>query len=349
MTQGGGAVFSVAPMMEWTDRPCRSFLRLLSRRALLYTEMLTAEAVVRGRRDRLLAFPKAQHPIALQLGGADADLLAEAARIGEQYGYDEINLNVGCPSDRVQSGRFGACLMKEPAHVARLVGRMQAAVRTPVSVKCRIGVDDLDGEEPFNQFIDAVAAAGCQLFVIHARKAWLKGLSPRENREVPPLDYQRVYRLKQRRPELDIRINGGVETLAQCRSHLAHVDGVMLGRAAYHNPYLLAQVDQILYGEARPVASRREIVERMLPLIEEEMAGGLRLNQITRHMLGLYLGRPGARLWRRRMTVDACKKGMGAELVRTALEEVEQLAERQRRSGAGPDGEGPKNVLNGED
>ena len=317
--------FSVAPMMEWTDRPCRTFLRLISQKAVLYSEMLHAEAVIQGRRAQLLPFPAMQHPVILQLGGDQPERLAEAARIGEQQGYDEINLNVGCPSPRVQSGNFGAGLMRDPAHVARLVSAMQKAVGVPVSVKCRIGVDDQDSETDFSRFVDIVADAGCQHFIVHARKAWLKGLSPKENRAVPPLDYVRVYRLKQRRGELNITINGGIADLSEAQRHLEHVDGVMLGRAAYHHPYLLAQVDQQLYGSGQPAPTRREIVERMIPFMEAELASGVRLHQITRHMMGLYAGQPGARLWRRQLGEKACRPGAGVALVLEAMERVEAL------------------------
>lgn len=319
--------FAVAPMMEWTDRPCRSFLRLLSKRAVLYTEMLHAEAVLRGEAARLLDFPAEQHPLVLQLGGDQPERLALAAKAGERHGYDEINLNVGCPSDRVQAGNFGAALMGDPAHTKRLVAEMQAAVDIPVTVKCRIGVDDQDSETDFNHFIDVVASAGCGHFIVHARKAWLKGLSPKENREVPPLDYQRVCRLKQRRPDLQISLNGGIADLGQAAVHLQKVDGVMLGRAAYHNPFLLARVDQNIYGERWLVPSRREIVEQMLPHIETELAAGLRLHQITRHMLGLYAGEPGARLWRRELTERVRQIGAGPETVRTIMQKVEAIRE----------------------
>jgi len=315
--------FCTAPMMEWTDRPCRSFFRLLSRRALLYGEMIHAGAVIHGDRERLLAFPPRQHPLAMQLGGNDPAQMAKAARIGWQYGYDEININAGCPSGKVRAGAFGAFLMLDADLSARIVEAVAEAVPLPVTVKCRIGVDEMDSEKELDDYIDRLAGAGCRRFVIHARKAWLDGLSPRENRDVPPLDYQRVYRLKQRRNDLQIIINGGIENLAQCRRHLVHVDGVMLGRAAYHNPFLLAAVDSELFGEPGPVLRRRQIVEQMLPIIEEEMARSLRLNQITRHLAGLYRGQPGARRWRRMMCLDAARPGAGPELVEAALAEVD--------------------------
>src|SRR5262245_4164603 len=256
--------FCVAPMMDWTDRHCRFFHRLLTRRAFLYTEMVTAQAVLHGRRERLLAFSPQEHPVALQLGGSDPRRLAQAAAIGESFGYDEINLNVGCPSDRVQEGRFGACLMAEPALVADCVAAMRARVGVPVTVKCRIGIDDQDSEADLERFIGAVARAGCRTFIVHARKAWLQGLSPKENREVPPLDYPRVHRLKAAHPELEIVINGGIASLDEAAAHLAHVDGVALGRAAYQNPYLLADVDRRLFG-ATGTLSRRMVLDALLP------------------------------------------------------------------------------------
>ncbi len=312
--------FSVAPMMDWTDRHCRMFHRQLTARALLYTEMLTTGAVIHGDRAHLMGFSDAEHPVALQLGGSDPAELAAAARIGEDVGYAEINLNCGCPSDRVQSGRFGACLMAEPATVARGVEAMLKAVSVPVTVKCRIGIDDQDAEADFNRFITTVADAGCETFVVHARKAWLQGLSPKENRDIPPLDYDRVYRLKQARPDLTIVINGGIEDLDQCERHLQHVDGVMLGRAAYQRPWLLADVDRRIFGEAaNPVVIREAAVEALLPYIEERLAQGDYLTRITRHMLGLYHGCHGGRHWRRMLSEDARQEGSGAALVRHAM------------------------------
>ena len=306
-------------MMDWTDRYDRYFLRLISRRALLYTEMVTALAVVRGDRQRLIGFDGAEHPLALQLGGSDPALLAEAARIGEDFGYDEINLNVGCPSDRVQSGRFGACLMAEPGLVAQCVAAMGSAVRIPVTVKCRIGIDDQDEEEALNSFVDTVAAAGCESFIVHARKAWLDGLSPKQNRDVPPLNYGLVYDLKRRRPDLDVSINGGIGDLDAAAAHLAHCDGVMLGRAAYQSPYILAEVDRRFFGGQDPVPSRAEIVMELMPYVERRLAQGVRLNQITRHILGLYQQVPGARLWRRHLSENAHKPGAGANVINDAL------------------------------
>ncbi len=312
--------FSVAPMMDWTDRHCRMFHRQLTARTLLYTEMLTTGAVIHGDRVHLMGFSDAEHPVALQLGGSEPAELAEAARIGEDFGYDEINLNCGCPSDRVQSGRFGACLMAEPDTVARGVEAMRKAVQVPVTVKCRIGIDDQDAEEDFNRFITTVADAGCETFVVHARKAWLQGLSPKENRDIPPLDYDRVYRLKQARPDLTIIINGGIEDLDQSDHHLQHVDGVMLGRAAYQRPWLLADVDRRIFGSTvNPVTTREEAVEALLPYIEQRLAQGDYLTRITRHMLGLYHGCHGGRHWRRMLSEDARQEGSGAALVRQAM------------------------------
>ncbi len=292
-------------MMDWTDRHCRTFHRQLTRHALLYTEMVTAAAVLHGDRERLLGNPEGAGPAALQLGGADAGALAEAAAIGATFGYSEINLNVGCPSDRVQEGRFGACLMAEPELVATCVSAMQRQVNVPVTVKCRIGIDDQDSERDFQRFIDVVADAGCRTFIVHARKAWLKGLSPKENREIPPLDYARVYRLKEARPELTIAINGGITDLDQAEEHLKHVDGVMLGRAAYQTPYVLAEVDRRFFDPAAPVPTRLDAIEGMIPHIEKHLGAGGRLNNIVRHMLGLYHGEPRARVFRRHLSENA--------------------------------------------
>jgi tRNA-dihydrouridine synthase A len=306
-------------MMDWTDRHCRFFHRLLSARALLYTEMITAEAVLHGKRDMLLAFSPQEHPVALQLGGSDPVRLAEAAAIGEGYGYGEINLNVGCPSDRVQEGRFGACLMAEPDLVARCVTAMAARVSVPVTVKCRIGIDDQDSERDLDRFISTVAAAGCRTFIVHARKAWLQGLSPKENREVPPLDYARVYRLKAAHPELQIIINGGIASLDQAEAHLGKVDGVGLGRTAYQNPYLLADVDSRLFGAQTAVRSRRNVMEALVPYAERHLSAGGRLNNIARHILGLYHGRPRARAFRRHIAEQAPRAGAGAAVLVEAM------------------------------
>ncbi|MEJ1158177.1 tRNA dihydrouridine(20/20a) synthase DusA [Prosthecomicrobium sp. N25] len=314
--------FSVAPMMDWTDRHCRVFHRLLTRRALLYTEMVTSAAVVHGDKPRLLGFSAAEHPVALQLGGSDPRELAAAARIGADFGYDEINLNVGCPSDRVQSGRFGACLMAEPDLVGACVAAMKAAVAVPVTVKCRIGIDDQDPEAALPRLVAAVRAAGVDGLVVHARKAWLQGLSPKENRTVPPLDYPLVHRLKAANPDLPVAINGGIASLDEALGHLEHVDGVMLGRAAYEHPRLLAAVDRRLFGEPGPDPDPFDVVERLIPYAAAHVEAGGRLSNVTRHVLGLFNGWPGARSWRRLLTVGATRPGAGVEVVREALAAV---------------------------
>lgn len=300
-------MLSVAPMMDWTDRACRGFHRLLSRRALLYTEMVTAPAVIHGDRAKLLGFDAGEHPLALQLGGSDPAQLAEAARIGADWGYDEINLNVGCPSDRVQSGCFGAVLMTRPELVVECVAGMIAASPVPVTVKCRIGVDDQDPEQVLPDFLARMQGAGVRRMTIHARKAWLQGLSPRENREVPPLDYPLVHRMKREFPDLHLSINGGIAALDQVRDHLRAMDGVMVGRAAYHQPWdILGQADR-LWGDEPPLAGPVQAAEAMRPAIEAHLAAGGRLHQVTRHMLGLFHGRPGARGWRRQLSEGASK------------------------------------------
>jgi tRNA-dihydrouridine synthase A len=306
-------------MMEWTDRHCRFFHRLFTRRALIYTEMLTTGAVLRGDRTRLLGFDAFEHPVALQLGGSDPAALAQCARIGEEFGYDEINLNVGCPSDRVQEGRFGACLMIEPALVADCVTAMKAAVKVPVTVKCRLGVDEQDPDQALFLFADAVKAAGADVLIVHARKAWLKGLSPRENRDVPPLDYSIVHRLKRAHPDFAIVLNGGIASLEQAQAQLAHVDGVMMGRAAYQEPWRLLAVDPLLYGEPAPFASSKEAALAFIPYIEQELAKGVRLHAITRHVLGLFRSVPGARAFRRHLATEAVKPGAGASVMADAL------------------------------
>ena len=316
--------FSVAPMMDWTDRHCRVLHRRLSGRALLYSEMVTTGAVLHGDRDRLLGFDAAEHPVALQLGGSDPADLAAAARIGADLGYDEINLNVGCPSDRVQSGRFGACLMREPARVADCMAAMAAAVSVPVTVKCRIGVDDQVPEQSLFALVEASAAAGVTTFVVHARKALLKGLSPKENRDVPPLDYPLVYRLKQERPDLTIVLNGGVASLSEALIHLEHLDGVMLGRAAYHQPGLLGQVDRLVFGEDTKDVSPAAAVQAYRPYLAARLAEGVPLASMARHMLGLFHGLPGARTWRRILTVEGAVRGSGLEVIDRALEAVER-------------------------
>jgi len=314
--------FCVAPMMDWTDRHCRSFHRVLSRRARLYTEMVTTGAVIHGDRARILGFSHQEHPVAVQLGGSDPAQLAQAARICEGEGYAEVNLNVGCPSDRVQDGRFGACLMREPSLVAEGVAAMKAAVSIPVTVKCRIGVDDQDPEEALDALADAVVAVGVDALVVHARKAWLQGLSPKENRDVPPLDYGRVHRLKARLPHLPIAINGGITSIEACAEQLGQVDGVMLGRAAYQDPEILLEVDPVLFGEPAPVADGFEAIAAYEPYVAARLAEGVRLSSITRHMLGLFPGRPGARAWRRHLAMEAVKPGAGLETLRAAADHV---------------------------
>ncbi len=308
-------------MMDWTDRHCRFFHRGLTRHALLYTEMLTADAILHGDRKHLLGFSADEHPVALQLGGSDSARLGEAARIGAEFGYDEINLNVGCPSDRVQSGTFGACLMLQPGLVGVCTAAMRAAVDIPVTVKCRLGVDDQDPETALAELADAVFSAGADALWVHARKAWLEGLSPKQNRDIPPLDYQRVYRLKQNHPNAFIGINGGVPDLQQAAEHLNHVDGVMLGRAAYKTPAVLAGVD-IALGVAGKPADLVQAVERMVPYAQNHLAAGGRLASITRHMIGLFQGRPGARAWRQILTVESAKAGATPQVIRDALEAV---------------------------
>ncbi len=306
-------------MMDWTDRHCRYFHRQLTRQALLYTEMVTAAAIRHGDRQRLLGFDPAEQPVALQVGGSDPELLAEAAKWGEDFGYCEIDLNVGCPSDRVQEGRFGACLMAEPALVRDCVGAMIAAVRLPVTVKCRIGIDDQDDDADLERFITSVAEAGCRTFIVHARKAWLKGLSPKENREIPPLNYGRVHRLKQAHPGLAIVINGGITSLDAAAEQLQHVDGVMLGRAAYHSPWILNGVDRRFFGGSGGAVAPEDIVERMKPYIAAQLAKGVWLNRVTRHMLGLFHAMPGGKHWRRVLSEEACRPGAGLEVLDRAL------------------------------
>jgi tRNA-dihydrouridine synthase A len=319
-------------MMDWTDRHCRFFHRQLTRQALLYTEMVTAEAVLHGERARLIGFNEAEHPVALQLGGSDPGKLAQAAAIGESWGFDEINLNVGCPSDRVQEGCFGACLMAEPDLVAKCTAAMREAVAIPVTVKCRIGIDDQDSEADFQRFIDTVAETGCGHFIVHARKAWLKGLSPKENREVPPLDYARVYRLKDARPDLTIVINGGISSLEEAEDHLLHVDGVMLGRAAYQTPYMLASVDRRFFGAGTPQPSRTDALRGLVGYVEEHLARGGRLNNIVRHTLGLMHGLKGARQFRRHFSENATGDGAGLNVLLDAIEMAERAEAWQRES-----------------
>ena len=315
--------FSIAPMLDWTDRHCRYFHRLLTRNTLLYTEMVTTGAILFGKGD-YLQYSADEHPIALQLGGSDPDALAKCARIAEERGYDEINLNVGCPSDRVQNGRFGACLMASSQLVADCVAAMRAEVSIPVTVKSRIGIDDMDSYEFLCDFIETVKQSGCDTFIVHARKAWLSGLSPKENRDIPPLDYERVYQLKRDYPQLIIAINGGITDLAQIKEHLLHVDGVMVGREAYQNPYMLAHIDAELFADHHAISSRHDIIMQMLPYIEQHLQSGGYLSHITRHMLGLFQGVPGARAWRRYLSENATRKGAGTEVLLAALGHVQE-------------------------
>jgi tRNA-dihydrouridine synthase A len=315
----GSRRFSVAPMMDWTDRHCRYFLRLISRHVYLYTEMITTGAILHGDTARVLRFHPDEHPLALQLGGSVPRELAACARIAAQFGYDEINLNVGCPSDRVQTGRFGACLMAEPALVAECVAALREATALPVTVKTRIGIDSQDSYEFLAHFITTVAASGCRTFIIHARKAWLQGLSPKENREIPPLQYDTVYRLKHELPHLEIILNGGITDLDQAQRHLQKLDGVMLGRSAYHNPYLLAEVDKRFYAAPPLPVSRHDVIERLLPYASLQLQAGVRLHHITRHILGLFQGVPGARAWRRYLSEYSHDPDAGIEVIHGAL------------------------------
>jgi tRNA-dihydrouridine synthase A len=323
--------FSVAPMMDWTDRHCRVFHRLLTRRTLLYSEMVPAGAIVHGDRERFLAYDESEHPVALQVGGSDPGDLEICARAAADYGYDEINLNVGCPSDRVQRGRFGACLMAEPDLVARCVEAMRR-VEIEVTVKTRIGIDEQDSYEELQAFIGRLAAAGCTTVIVHARKAWLSGLSPKQNREVPPLRHDIVYRLKQDFPDLTIVLNGGVQDLQESRVHLEHVDGVMLGRAAYQSPYILAAADQLIFGEDGPPASRADIALAIMPYAERLASEGTAIKHLTRHILGLFNGEPGARLWRRYLSENAHLPGARPQIILDALEQV--LAVQEGRAAA---------------
>lgn len=321
--------FCVAPLMDWTDRHCRAFHRTLTREALLYTEMVTADAIIHGDRERLLGFSEIEHPVALQLGGSDPAKMAEAARIGAAFGYDEINLNIGCPSDRVQSGRFGACLMREPELVAQLWRAAQdAAPNVPVTIKSRIGVDDQEPREALFTLVELAAREGCTTFIVHARKAWLKGLSPKENREVPPLDYDLVRDLKRTRPELEIILNGGLRDLDHALEESATLDGVMLGRAAYQMPATLMDVDARIFGAANPAESRAAAIEAHLPYIEAQLARGVPLHAMTRHMLGLFNALPGGRAWRRVLSERGVRAGAGVDVVRAALAEITNASAR---------------------
>ncbi|MFC4655482.1 tRNA dihydrouridine(20/20a) synthase DusA [Rheinheimera marina] len=313
--------FSVAPMLDWTDKHCRYFHRLLSQHAVLYTEMVTTGAIIYGQGD-YLGFNEEEHPLVVQLGGSDPADMARCAKLSEQRGYDAININVGCPSDRVQNGMFGACLMAKPQLVADCVKAMSDVVDIPVTVKSRIGIDELDSYQFLVDFIGTISEAGCQQFIVHARKAWLSGLSPKENREIPPLDYPRVYQLKQDFPQLDISINGGVKTVDDCLTHLQHVDGVMVGREVYTNPLLLAEIDHAVYQDSRAIPSPHEVVELMIPYIERQMAQGARFWHIARHMLGLFQGVPGARLWRRHLSEVGHLSESGPQVLLDALAKV---------------------------
>lgn len=327
MTYADAHKFSVAPMMDWTDRHCRAFHRALTKRALLYTEMLTAEAIIHGDRQRLLGFSDIEHPVALQLGGSDPVKMAEAARVGAEFGYDEINLNIGCPSDRVQSGRFGACLMREPDLVARLWAAAQAAApNIPVTIKSRIGVDDQEPRDALFELVDACAREGCATFVVHARKAWLSGLSPKENRDVPRLDYALVHELKRARPQLRIVLNGGLRDLEHAQAESAGLDGVMLGRAAYQSPAVLLDVDARVFGADNPASSAVGAVEAYIPYLEARLAEGVPLHAMTRHMLGIFNGVPGGRAWRRVLSEQGVRAGAGAEVVREALAQLTRPA-----------------------
>ena len=312
---------SVAPMLDWTDRHCRYFHRLLSQQTLLYTEMITTGAILHGKGD-FLEYNEQEHPLALQLGGSNPVDLAACAKLAGERGYDEINLNVGCPSDRVQNGRFGACLMAEPELVADCVSAMKEVTDIPITVKTRIGIDDQDSYEFLTKFVSTVSEkGGCEQFTIHARKAWLSGLSPKENREIPPLDYDRAYQIKKDFSDLVIAVNGGITTLEQTKGHL-HLDGVMIGREAYHSPFILAEVDQQIFGLDTPIKKRSQVVEEMYPYIERELSNGASLGHISRHMLGLFQSMPGARQWRRYISENAHKKGAGIEVVQTALAKI---------------------------
>lgn len=310
--------FCVAPMLDCTDKHARYFMRLMTRHALLYTEMITVPALIHGDTEKLLAYNKKENPLALQLGGSDPIGLAQCARYAEALGYDEVNLNVGCPSDRVQSGAFGACLMAVPALVAECVAAMKEAVNIPVTIKHRMGIDDADSYAELCEFVDVVAGSGCETFIVHARKAWLSGLNPKQNREIPPLQYADVYQLKKDFPDLTIIINGGIKLLSETTEHLQHVDGVMLGREPYHNPYMLSQVDEMLFNEARNTLKPHDVLTSYLPYMEEQLAQGVRLHQMTRHVLGLFHGMPNARLWRRKISEEACKRHSGISLVKEA-------------------------------
>ena len=315
--------FSIAPMLDWTTRHCRYFHRLLTKNALLYTEMITTGAIIHGDKDRFLKFDNNEHPVAVQLGGSDPKDLSTCAKICEDYGYDEINLNVGCPSDRVQSGSFGACLMAEPKLVASCCDAMLNAVSIPITVKCRIGIDNQDDYKDLQNFVITVKNAGINTFIVHARKAWLQGLSPKENRDIPPLNYERVYQLKRDFPDLEIIINGGITTLEESQQHVNHVDGIMMGREAYQNPFILAEVDRLFYQDTSTPITRNEVIAKLIPYIQHELSHGGKLNYITRHILGLYQQVPGARKWRRHISENAHKPGADESVLLDARELVE--------------------------
>ena len=323
--------FSIAPMMDWSDRHCRMFWRQLSEHALLYTEMVTTGAIIHAGPERFLQFNDDEHPIALQLGGSDPKDLAHCAKIAEGWGYDEVNLNCGCPSDRVQSGMFGACLMAQPQLVADCIKAMQDACSIPITIKHRIGIDDMESYDDLVAFVEPIAATGCRTFIVHARKAWLQGLSPKQNREIPPLDYPMVYRLKKDFPALEIIVNGGITELSDCETHLQQADGVMLGRAAYHNPYLLAEVDQCFYQQDKPIKTRQQVLLDFLPYVEEQLNLGVPLNHISRHILGLFQQVPGAKQFRRYISENAHLKGAGIEVLEQAMQKL-TLAQEQAQS-----------------
>ena len=316
--------FCVAPMLDWTDRHERYFLRLISKHAVLYTEMVTTGALIHGDKDRYLQFNKEEHPVALQLGGSDPEAMAICAKMAEDYGYDEVNINVGCPSDRVQNGAFGACLMAEPELVAENVSAMQNAVDIPVTVKNRIAIDDMDEYQCLPKFLEIVSQAGCETFIIHARKAWLKGLSPKQNRDVPPLNYELVYQMKRDYPQLEIIINGGIKTLEQSEQHIEQVDGVMIGREAYHNPFMMSQVDERLYGEAQDEKTEFELLDEYMEYMQKQMEQGVYLKHMSRHLLGLFTGQPGAKAWRRHISENAHKEGAGIEVIQQAVRYISE-------------------------
>ncbi|MDP2523922.1 tRNA dihydrouridine(20/20a) synthase DusA [Neptunomonas phycophila] len=315
--------FSVAPMMAWTDRHCRMFHRTMTSQSVLYTEMVTTGALIYGDRDRYLSYNDGEHPVALQLGGSNPKELSECAKMAEDYGYDEVNLNVGCPSDRVQNNMIGACLMAHPAIVRDCLGEMQQAVGIPITVKHRLGIDDLDSDEHLHGFISTVKESGCKTFIIHARKAILDGLSPKDNRDIPPLQYERAYAIKQLNPELEVILNGGIKTLETCLEHLKYIDGVMVGREAYHNPYMLIDVDTVIYGSApKDVLTRAQVLEAYFPYIEQQLSNGVALNHILRHLLGLFHGERGGKQFRRVISENAHKPGAGIDVLQLALEKL---------------------------